>query len=151
VARDFKSFLLCSLDVLEREKPATFARLCNMLNGKELELVVDDTPVVLRFTPAVRVEPQPRAPHIRLLADRSAILDVIDGLSLEDAIVAERITLAGSLDDLVSFHDALSAYLHGAVRAPSFPGLLYAYRRVEGHAPIQEELRGYYEGGSKET
>ena len=124
----FQKFLMRSLRLLEREKPAVFDRLCTMLAGKELDFEIDDASTVLRFTPAPRVEPAAHAPHIRLRSDRRTILDVVDGLSLEDAVTTDRIVLAGALDDLVLFHDALSTYLHGAIRAPSFSGLLNEYR-----------------------
>jgi hypothetical protein len=125
----FESFLTRSLTLLEREKPEVFTRMCSMLADKELDFRIDGAPVVLRFRPGVEIARTAVAPHIRLTSDRETILGVLDGLSLEDAIAQERISLAGSLEDLVLFHDALLTYLHGAVRAPSFPQLLAEYTR----------------------
>jgi hypothetical protein len=124
----FKEFLVRSLEVLAAEKPRLHAALCTLLDGKELDFSIDGVRVVLRFTPAIEMSDSAFAPHIRLASDRAAILDVLEGSSLEEAVVAERVALRGTLDDLVLFHDALLVYLHGAVRCPSFPRLLDEYR-----------------------
>jgi hypothetical protein len=130
VAREsFRDFLVRSLGLLEVEKPRVHAALCRMLAGKELDFSIDRARVVLRFNPALEVDDASDAPHVRVTSDRAAILGVLDGLSLEDAIVGERVSLQGALEDLVLFHDALLTYLHGAVRCPSFPKLLAEYRR----------------------
>jgi hypothetical protein len=131
----FEDFLLRSLRLLASEKPHVHAAMCTMLDGKELELSIDGARVVLRFTPEIAVMDASRAPHIRLESDRAAVLAVLDGLCLEEAVETERITLRGAIDDLVLFHDALLTYLHGAVRCPSFPRLLDEYRRGECTAP----------------
>ena len=125
----FQAFLLRSMDLLEREKPALHARLEAMLVQKELELVIDEVPLSLRFAPTMTVLDDPTAPDIRLRSNTAVILAVMDGeLSLEDAVLNDHIVLVGALRDLVLFHEALLLYLHGAVRAPSFPALFAAYR-----------------------
>jgi len=124
--------------VLATEKPRVHAAMSTMLDGKELEFSIDGACVVLRFTPEIAVTDAPRAPHIRLGSARTAILEVLDGLTLEKAVDSERVTLRGAVDDLVLFHDALLTYLHGAVRCPSFPRLLDEYRR--GKAAAQPTL-----------
>jgi hypothetical protein len=73
----------------------------------------------------------PRAPAGRTSrsSTRATILGVIDGeTTARRAVLDERLLMRGRLDDVVAFHDALVAYVHGAVRAPSFPRLLRAYR-----------------------
>ena len=127
----FKHFLLRSLGVLEAEKPRVHAALCALLMGKELDFAIDGAHVILRFTPAIEVDDTGRAPHIFVTSGRAAIVDVLGGLSLEEAVATERVALRGALDDLVLFHDALLVYLHGAVRCPSFPRLFDEYRRVD--------------------
>jgi hypothetical protein len=52
-------------------------------------------------------------------------------LTLLDAVLSDALAMTGAPDDLLAFHDGLIAYVHGAVRAPSFPALLSAYRTNE--------------------
>ena len=64
------------------------------------------------------------AAGVRIAVGRRAILDVLDArVSLAEAVESDRIAVQGSLDDVLCAHDALIAYLHAAVRAPSVPGL----------------------------
>ncbi len=60
---------------------------------------------------------------------RAVILDLVDARAgLVEAILDDRLGLRGALPELARFHDGLMLYLHGAMRAPSFPGLLRRYR-----------------------
>ena len=64
-------------------------------------------------------------PHVAV----RAVLDVLDAeLSLSEAVETGRVDVHGSLDDVVHAHDALLAYAHAAVRAPSVPGLVDGLR-----------------------
>jgi hypothetical protein len=75
------------------------------------------------------------APAIDVRTTRATVLALIDAeLSLVDAVLADHLSLRGALPDLLAFHEGLTTYVHGAVRAPSFPALLAAYRRP-AHAP----------------
>jgi len=70
------------------------------------------------------------APDVEVRTSRAAIVALIDARStLVESVLADRVELRGKLDDLVAFHDGLVVYLHGAVRAPSFPALLLLFRR----------------------
>jgi hypothetical protein len=65
----------------------------------------------------------------RIATSRETILDVLDARTdLEEAVVADAVTVRGALDDILRAHDTLLAYVHAAVRAPSAPGLLDALR-----------------------
>jgi hypothetical protein len=136
VSDRFGPFLLDSFAVLGREVPWAHAGLRAALAPREILLRVDDEPVPLRFTRAA-IEPlfAPAAPAIVCATDRRTILRVIDAeASLLSAVMDESLALRGSPDDLLAFHDALVLYLHGAVRAPSFPALLRRFR-ASGAAP----------------
>ena len=62
-------------------------------------------------------------------ASRAAVLDVLDGaVALAEAVESGRVRVLGSIEDVVAAHDALLAYAHAAVRAPSVPGLIEALR-----------------------
>jgi len=55
-------------------------------------------------------------------ANRDGTLDLID------AVLGENIALFGSVNDLLSFNEALSAYLHGAVRSSGQEAILREFR-----------------------
>ncbi len=61
---------------------------------------------------------------------RTAVLRVIDARdTLMSAVLADRLVLRGATRDVLAFHDGLIAYVHGAVRARSFPELLRQFRQ----------------------
>ena len=126
----FGRFLARSMDLIAKERPSAFERLNDALGGLRVRLAIDGVAVHPRFTAAgFELAEDAPDPHVDLESDRAAILEVADGrLTLEDAVWNERIVLRGGLRDLVAFHDALAIYLQGAVRCPSFPTLLDAYR-----------------------
>lgn len=128
--RRFAAFLAESFTVLEREMPPAYATLCATLAPREVLLGVDGEMVALAFARAgVRFLPAPRAPRIEVRTTKAAILRVLDADStLLQAVLDDALFLRGCTDDLLDFHDGLMSYVHGAVRAPSFPSLLRAYR-----------------------
>lgn len=146
---EFQTFLAASMLLLEQEKPSVHARIGAMLRNEAVNVTLDGAALGIRF-PAGRFALGPPVEHplIELASDRRTILDVVDGvLTLEDAVWEERIRLFGSLAALLRFLDALVAYLHGAVRCPSFPWLLDRYRdRV---IPTRDELERRLTGASE--
>jgi hypothetical protein len=70
---------------------------------------------------------------VRIRTSREAVLEVLDAaVGLPQAVEMDRVQVRGELDDVVRAHDALIAYAHAAVRAPSQPGLLTALRDDPG-------------------
>jgi hypothetical protein len=127
----FAAFLWESFAVLRRELPETYRRLCSHLSPREVAIQVGDESVVVRFEPrgAQRLA-VPVRPQIEVHTTRAAILSLIDARStLVESILGDELLLRGTADELLRFHDALMIYVHGAIRAPSFPHLLRAYRR----------------------
>ena len=49
--------------------------------------------------------------------------------SLVSSVLLGETVLRGRVEDLAAFHDGLLEFLRGAVRSPSFPGLMDAFRR----------------------
>lgn len=132
---DFGEFLAASLELLADEQPRSHARLCDHMAGRAVRFEVDGRAVLVRFERGgARLERDgvdPAATIARL--DRSTILDLVDGaVSLPDAILADRFHLRAELDDVARFHEALLAYLRGALRCPGFPALMDAYRAGQG-------------------
>lgn len=121
--------LRASLACLWRESPAHHGALCRRLAGRAVALRLDDEILELRGEDGeVRVT-TPRGATCRVRTTRTTILAVLDGRrTLLDAVVAEEVAIGGPLDDLLALHEALVEYVHGAVRAPSFPSLLQRLR-----------------------
>jgi hypothetical protein len=127
---DLFEFLTESFRVFEREMPDSYRRLGQSLRdcrirlsaeGREKTLLVDGS--------GLRWVDEAPAAHLRAAVDRETLLGLVDGdVSLEESILSERIQLRGGLDVLDRFWDALMIYLQGAVRSPSLPFLLDAYR-----------------------
>lgn len=126
----FASFLGRSLKLLERELPWGYATLCRVLGEREVLIEVDgEAAPILCTGHSMRVEQAPRAPMVECKTTREAILELVDAkATLVGAILADKVWLRGSVDDLLAFHDGLMAYLGGAVRSPSFPWLLQEFR-----------------------
>ena len=93
-------------------------------------LDVDGERFALRAGPRVEVVdgPAPEA-GARIAIPRTTVIDVLDAkVALAEAVESDRITVRGSLDDVLRAHDTLIAYTHAAVRAPSVPALLAELR-----------------------
>lgn len=145
----FASFLTRSLELLARELPWVYTLLCAALSPREVSIEVDgEISAVFCSTTSLRVTQRPEAPVVECRTSRAAIVDLIDArLTLVQAVVEDRVWLRGDVDELLAFHDGLMIFLGGAVRSPSFPGLLREFRlfsaRKPGVAPIdtaQERL-----------
>lgn len=141
----FRGFLTESFAILQREVPAAYAGLCRVLALQEVVLTMDQEPVGIRFErEQARLLPTSDAPTIEVRTDRTLVLDLIDArCTLHEAILSDRLLLRGRPDALLLFHDGLMLYLHGALRAPSFPQLLQWFRsapRSAGSPTIAEEI-----------
>ena len=119
-----------SFTALRGEVPSAYAAMCGRLSPRRLVLRVDGETIGLRFerTEAAFV-PAAKHPAVELETSRRTILDMIDGRhTLVTAVLADEMCLRGSPADVLAFHDGLTAYLHGGVRAPSFRPLLAEFR-----------------------
>ncbi len=132
----FADFLAQSFGALQRELPAVYAQLCRQLCPREVGIVVDGETVAACFQrDDVRLSRHRVNPAVEMRTSRGAILAVIDGEStLLDSILDDRLCLRGGPEDVLAFHEALLTYVHGAVRAPSFPGLLADFRTASPEA-----------------
>jgi hypothetical protein len=126
----FGAFLAESFDTLRDEMPGASVEMCRRLYPREVLLVVNAEPVGVRFERhSLCILSKPSAPSLEVRTDRRTILDLVDArCTLHEAVLADRLFLCGSTADLLAFHEGLMAYLHGAMRAPSFPNLLQRYR-----------------------
>ena len=125
------AFIETSLEALQREFPSAYYRMCACITGRSVSLTIDQEPVTIVFEGgAVRLVAPLKEVNVSLSTSRQTILDVIDAkLTLQEAVDREAILLQGTVEDLAAFDDGLQMYVRGAVRCPSFPGLLDRFRR----------------------
>jgi hypothetical protein len=130
MAEPVAALLRRSLDHLAAEVPESYRRLLGELGPLVVGLDVDGELFSLRGGGGLKVsDGLDGAAGAWVATSRAAILDVLDAEeSLSEAVEAGRILVHGSLDAVVRGHDALMAYVHAAVRAPSATGLLTALR-----------------------
>jgi hypothetical protein len=120
-----------SLDHLASEAAPSHGRLLTELGSLAVQLDVDgELFCVRRDGWRLAVTEGARADAgVRISTSRRTVVDVLDGvLTLGDAVEGGRVGVRGSLDDVLRAHDALLAYVHAAVRAPSVPELVDSLR-----------------------
>jgi hypothetical protein len=124
------SLLRWSLHHVAADAPAGYARLLHELGALVIEVEVDGELFALHGGARLEVVDGPApAAGARVALSRTAILDVLDAeVALAEAVESGRIRVRGLLDDVVRAHDALIAYAHAAVRAPTTAGLLAELR-----------------------
>lgn len=122
---EFRALVGRSLEVLRREHPVAYGRMCRALSGTAVTLRVDRESMTLSFAGEHSLgDESPAAVEFR--SSRAALLAMLRGrVSLVDAILRGRADLRGPVEAIARFHDGLMLYLHGAVRAPSFPALVH--------------------------
>ena len=121
-------YVEASLKVLEREAPVHFAAVKSRLGGLTALIRVDDaTPFRLDLASMPWV-------GSAAVGDVDVGLSPVDieslltgALTIEEAITDDRLLVRGELDHVLDFLDALGAWLHGAIRAPSMPALSAKY------------------------
>jgi hypothetical protein len=128
------ALLADSFQVLAREQPEAYARMCALLEGLSVAVWVDEERFAADFSSrgaSVRAltghEPARVSTHGRTL------LEVLDARrSLTEAVLADAVRVVGPLDTLLRLHEGLLLYLRGAVRCPGFASVLRRLR--EGQA-----------------
>ena len=127
----FRTFLERSFDALRREVPEAYREMCRRLSVRSIRLDVDAERVAIVFArDDARIVAETDSCTVEMRTSRAAILDVIDAkATLMNAVLADRLVLQGAPADVLAFHDGLMAYVHGAVRARSFPELLRQFRQ----------------------
>jgi hypothetical protein len=121
-----------SLRALAAERPAELATLCALLAGRTLAIAVEGEPMAVSFDEGrVACARSAGPPAVRLRMRRALIADVIRArTSLAEALVDGRLEVTGPVDEIARLHEALLAYVHGAIRAPSFPALWQRFRAL---------------------
>jgi hypothetical protein len=119
-----------SFAVLAAETPPAWRRFVASLDGRVVELHVDDERFAVVFARGDAViEAAGRVADARIATSRQTILDVLDArLSLRDAVLGDRLEVIAPMSMMEPLHEGILAYVHGGVRSPSFPSLLMRFR-----------------------
>lgn len=127
---DLRSFLEQSFALLRDEAPAAHRRLHRSLDRLGLCIVEGGRRFAVQCETDRLVTGTVNGDTAVVTAVECAtILALVDGeLPLEQAIREDRLFVRGGIRDVAAAFDALSIYLRGAIRCPSFPALLNAYR-----------------------
>jgi hypothetical protein len=130
MAESVASLLRRSLDHVASDVPASYSHLLDELGPLVVAMDVDGELFSIRGGSRLDVtDGTDRVAGARVVTSRRAVIGVLDAeMSLSEAVDAEHVAVLGSLDDVVRAYDALLAYAHAAVRAPSVPGLVAALR-----------------------
>ena len=141
--RSLRTLLDESFTVLRREVPEAHRLMCAELEGAGVAIRVDDESVVVTCDgTGMRVDEWSgrEQPSAEIRTSREAILHVLNGkLAMANAVLTDAVRARASLETLVRLNRGLTMYVHGAVRAPSFPELL---KRFEiGPQPLRARRR----------
>jgi hypothetical protein len=127
----FNQFMEASLVIMRQECPPAYQRMCDLLTPRKVMVMVDAEVITLTFEPrqiSWKQAPEPE-PAVILRSTRHIIIDLTDGkYTLQQAVMEGRVTVQGSLRDLILFHEGWLTYMRGAVHCPSVPDLLERFR-----------------------
>ena len=129
-AADLRGFVERSLTILAAEAPASYDRLARALAGHAIRVFGHGESFRVGFDVG-RVACGPARGDEAILAsiDKPTILALVDGaVTLEQTLREDRFVLKTAPALAVLAFDGLAVYLRGAVRCPSFPGLLAELR-----------------------
>jgi hypothetical protein len=116
-----------ALELVAREAPGHFAVMRAQLGARTADVRVGDEPplyVSLVSAPWVRAAPAVPELDLHLALSRATFARLLRGeSSIEESILDETLGARGDVPALLAFFDALSSWLHGAMRAPSLPQL----------------------------
>jgi hypothetical protein len=134
----FGQYLAQALGLLRSESPVHFQATRQRLGGLAILIrIAGDVPVRVRLEGEVAATWVARADHVgghahvgasdsgvEISTSRADLDGFLRGaFTLEEGLEANRLTVRGALDDVLAFLEALNAWLHGALRCPSFPSL----------------------------
>lgn len=126
----FREWVDRGLRTLAVELPWAHSRMAAALGAREVAITVDGEVAPVESDGArVWLRDEPGAPAVTLSTSRREIVAMVDAeRSLVTSVLEGRTRLSGRVDDLAAFHDGLLEFLRGAVRSPSFPWMMDAFR-----------------------
>jgi hypothetical protein len=127
----FFVFLERALAAIAAEVPAAFRRLDRALAGGSIRVTVDGDARCLRIHRGASVLIADGDYRVELRTTRGCVRDLVEARrTLLDAVVSDELLLRGKPEDVARMHDALIAFVEGAVRIRKGAALLEAYLGV---------------------
>ena len=128
--RDFLWFLDRSLRILAEEAPEALRRMLE--EGRDLRLRIDAPAAraTAWISPrGVEIYEAPGEIDVFISFDERVIVELAEGeISLNDALLEDRLELRGPVESLERLHAAMTCYIKGAARSPGLSRLLADYR-----------------------
>jgi hypothetical protein len=124
----FFQFLKQALSAIEREVPVAYEKLCSKVFDTPLRISVDGETRRL-LVQGRRLALAPDGPSAaELITRREVLSDLLQArCSLIEACFSDDLLLRGAPDDVILLHEALEAFVQGAVRCVALPALLDVY------------------------
>lgn len=115
-----------SLDTIAAEAPEAAAALSQAIGTSRTRFTTQGRARVFHLTPAgFALDEAPDDAEVEIAFDRSVVLDLAEGrLTLEAALLADRLVARGPVSAVTRLHEALTIYLEGLLRSPG-AGALY--------------------------
>ena len=122
-----------SLDLLAHEAAPAEAALRTAIGPLRTRLRDETSARLFHLTPAgFALDSDASGADVEIGFDRALVLDLAEGrLTLEDALLADRLHARGEMEAMTRLHAALMVYLEGLLRAPGASALYDEYRDGE--------------------
>lgn len=140
--RSFGDFLTTALELLRAESAAHFARIVRRFRGRTVAItVVPHATVRVQFDRQPWVQAFTNAPvQVEVSIHRAELAALLEGTrTIEQSVLAGELQLRGSIEHVIPFLNALTDFVHGAVRCVSFPTLYGAYLRSSAPEPNERQ------------
>lgn len=126
----FHRHLEAALAAVGAEVPDLYQASASAFGARVVVAEVDDERLaVVRDERGLRVLADAARPTVFARTSHRAICEVLAGrYTILEALWTDALELRGGVDDLLALDHALRLFLQGAVRAPSFPGILVSFR-----------------------
>jgi hypothetical protein len=119
------------LDALEAEVPVAYGLVVRALAGRAIAIDIDGDRATLSIARGRHALARGAGAGcaIELTLTEAVIGRLLDArCTVLSAVLGGEMVLRGAAEDLAGLHDALLAFVHGAVRSPTAPRLLESYR-----------------------
>jgi hypothetical protein len=136
--------LVEALLALQREVPACHEAARRALVGKRARCRIDRESFVAIFGPReIAIVTSTVRADVNVTLSRRTILALVrNQRSLDSAVLAGDLRIQGAMEDVSRLGRSMTAFLHGAVRSPSMPGIYARFERLA-------EARGGRSRGSR--
>ncbi len=111
--------------------PVAYGLVVRALAGRTIAIDIDGDSATLSIASARHALARSAGAGcaVELTLTEAAIDRLLDArCTVLDAVLGGEVILRGAAEDLAALHDALLAFVHGAVRSPTAPRLLESYR-----------------------